>query len=602
MSDVKFQLVDEKVLVQVVADSTLIGPIIESAQTAAAEAATEAATAVTADLADQIGDTPFETTTIGNSLIAGTSALSGGVWIDNSAPIPADSKVAGASVYIMSAGSGNGSFVFVSADGGNWKVEKVIPQTGVTLGVFQASFTPFSAASPMYVGWHTPSGGSTVAVTTSGGTNLNFVPLTPVEGVSYALNVNTFIVRVAALVQSYYTLNARLDDLGSSQEFTQDRITEATVTPVALLVNYSGTIEQDGTDHAFSGSLSATAATGSNIRYDILYIQQSDRSVGRTAGTERAGDAADFLPALAAGRLPIAYLRVTSTAATAIPVWEAPDYEHRSTAAQIEIDRTRYRRALRKARRKIAGLATLRASAIGDSIVAMQSGSPSTAAPNGTVRDRSTVSGNYLNNGYVGADVIAAWPLFTAAQLGRTADAEGTVYSKFGFMWNLVADLQAMGYTLGTNLYYDNWGVAGQTSAGLVSGASPSAWLSAFIATAPDIAVFNVGMNEYGSSTTQANMVIALNACRAAGIECVVMGVARKRATTTGWHTTNAALRNAAEATGSAFVDVEVLYKDDFLPALGMSGSDIAAANANNHPGIREHLVIGKHLSRLVLD
>jgi hypothetical protein len=125
MSDVTLRLVDERVVVQLVADRGLVAPLA----TAAAEAAVASALS---DLEDQIGTTPTVETVIGNPLVLGSDSASPGVWIDHSNPIPAGTLVTGASGYMFSPGTGAGSFVFVSADGTNRKFQKNVAVTGAS--------------------------------------------------------------------------------------------------------------------------------------------------------------------------------------------------------------------------------------------------------------------------------------------------------------------------------------------------------------------------------------------------------------------------------------------------------------------------------------
>jgi lysophospholipase L1-like esterase len=257
-------------------------------------------------------------------------------------------------------------------------------------------------------------------------------------------------------------------------------------------------------------------------------------------------------------------------------------------------------------RGKIARAAPLYIVGIGDSIqcianVTTQSG----ATPNGAVRDIATGASGYLQGpGIVGAPIYSALPVFTAAQLGRTADANGAIYSKLSFMWELVAAIQARtGLGLGAGgIRYDNFSIAGQGAAALYSG-GPTAWLNAAIALAPDVIIVNMGINDYGTAqaTLLASMGGIITTIRAAGIEVIVMGVANNTAGSAGWDVVTRTLREASEANGAAHVSLLPLYDPRFIGALGVGPLDRCGANRINHPGPREHVQIGAMLSRMVL-
>lgn len=416
-------------------------------------------------------------------------------------------------------------------------------------------------------------------------------------------NISTVEVTAAALKRATGT-------------YYSDRITDASFTVAALAVTTAIKYGRDGAESSYTDNRTLTAPSGSSTRYDVLWIDAETKAFGLTAGTERATDAYEFTPAVGApSRVAIANLRVTASAVVVVPVWNVFDGVDRGIAAQVGQDRTRSRNFLRKTRAKLARAAPLRIMAVGDSIQAQASEISLTAqqaAPNGIHRDRSSapISGSlhYLRDAIgtpagTGNDVVDAIPLYTAIQLGRADDAAGSVHTKFGFMWELVNAVDDQGYTLGNDLFYDNFAISGQSSAGLVSAGAASAWMNAAIALAPDLIVFHMGMNEYGSATTEANMVIAINAAKAAGIECLVMGAEYKNSsqTLTGWDVTNRALRRAAEYTGSAFQSSLPLYDPRFPGALGVAPADRCAANRNNHPGIKEHAALGRELVKTVL-
>ncbi|WP_159975902.1 MULTISPECIES: SGNH/GDSL hydrolase family protein [unclassified Novosphingobium] len=456
-------------------------------------------------------------------------------------------------------------------------------------------FTYSTATTADGAGWYSVTGNT--PATAAPGTVITALRLE----VQY--NISTVAVTAAALARATGTYYA-------------DRITEAAVTPTGLSVATRIKYGRDGAEAAFTDTRTIAAPAGSLVRYDVLWIDAETKAFGVTAGTERATDAYEFIPAIgAASRVPIANLRVSSAAIVAVPVWNLFDGIDRTIATQVGQDRTRARNCLRKFRAKIAKGAPIRIVSVGDSIQAIASEvslAAMQAAPNGIYRDAAaapiSASLHYLRDAIgtppgAGNDVVDALPLYTSTQLGRANDGAGQIHTKFGFMWELVNALDDTGYTLGADLFYDNFAISGQSSAGLVSAGAASPWMTAAVALAPDLIVFHMGMNEYASATTEANMLIAIDAAKAAGTECIVMGAEYKNSASvlTGWELTNRALRRAAEYSGVAFQPSVPLYDTRFSSALGVAPADRCAANRNNHPGIREHAAIGRELTRTVM-
>jgi lysophospholipase L1-like esterase len=242
----------------------------------------------------------------------------------------------------------------------------------------------------------------------------------------------------------------------------------------------------------------------------------------------------------------------------------------------------RSRRLLPKTIGKIRRKASLRILGFGDSVTAIQSNTPSTGILNGTLRDRGTAPltdpNHYLRDAY-GADVVDAIPLYTSVQLGRADDGGGAVHTKIGWNWELVAALVASGYVLGTDLFYDNNGVGGLSSANAVVGGVPQAWLTFAAAQGADLAVVALGMNERGSALTEANMIVIANTFRTAGIEVLFIDCPRPRAaisgaTLTNWQYTNRAIRRAAEYSNSAHLSLTGVYDARYIQACGIHITD----------------------------
>lgn len=382
-----------------------------------------------------------------------------------------------------------------------------------------------------------------------------------------------------------------------------DRVIKASVSISSMDVTVLAIFERNGVARMLHTTHTIAAATGANIRYDTIYYDADADSFGVVSGTERANDPSEFIPSIgAANRVPLYNVRATASAVTAQAVWGVYASEWRMLAAELEQERRRGRMCLRKTLAKIRRGAAIEIQGFGDSIVAFQSGAaPSNTTPNGASRDNL-----FYFTESIGSDVTGAIPLYTAVQLGRTNDGAGTTHHKVGFVWSLVNALDDAGYTLGTDLTYDNFGIASTTTTSAWTAGAATTWLSSAAALAPDLVVINLGMNEYGGAATEANMVSIIGTFRAAGSEVVVMAPARKTnaaaATMSQWRYTHRALHRAAVYAGAAFVPTMHLYDDDYLGVMGCTALDTCSANRINHPGIREHGILGMELTKLVMS
>jgi hypothetical protein len=385
-----------------------------------------------------------------------------------------------------------------------------------------------------------------------------------------------------------------------------DRVISASYDIASMTLTTAATVSRNGVNSGVGDARAFTAATGSNVRYDMLYYNFATSAFGVLAGTERVEDAPEFIPTVTSAPLvPVFHVRVTASAITVVPVWNVSNGEDRSLTPWLDGMRARSRRSLRKTIERIRRGQSLRIVGFGDSITAIQSATPSSTVPNGASRDRAMATGTantYLRDN-IGDDVVNALPTYTAVQLGRSDDGAGSVHSRIGWNWSLVSALEAFGYVLGTDLFYDNFGVGSTATTAAVSGASPSAWTTAAVALGGHLAVISFGMNELGASTTEANLVIVVNAFKASGAEVVLMGCPRPRVgSVSDWALTNRAIERVARYTNSAFVPMTAIYNDEYIGAIGLASPDVCTANAINHPGLLEHSAIGRELAKLVLD
>lgn len=351
-----------------------------------------------------------------------------------------------------------------------------------------------------------------------------------------------------------------------------------------------------------SGTTTLATPTAGYVRYDLVYFDHETLQMGVTAGTERTTDAAEFVPENASPlRFPAFHARVTDAGITdVIPIWEiGRDGDNRRIAAALDEERRRGKACIRKFLGKVRRGAAVKIVTLGDSITALQSGSPAGlyTTPNGPERDRATV---YLSVS-IGSDLVSALPLYTAVQLGRADDGAGAVHTKFGYLWDFVGAIEDMGSTV----TYDNFAVGGKSSADAVTAGVANAWVTNAIALVPDVAILHFGMNEIGNADTETRMVTIIEAFRAAGVDVIVMGLARRNYTyiagTYNMMVTTRALERAARYAGAAHVSYYPIYGDEFASSLGMSKLDFCAANRQNHPGIREHARIGAELTKLLL-
>ncbi|WP_339764966.1 SGNH/GDSL hydrolase family protein [uncultured Sulfitobacter sp.] len=346
----------------------------------------------------------------------------------------------------------------------------------------------------------------------------------------------------------------------------------------------------------FSGELGTVsvpfAATGLT-RYDLIWFNPLNRSFGRTAGTERAVEATEYIPAAENGAYKTMFhIRVTNAGHEWVPVWDLVNGDPPIYRDSLVAERERSKRALSKTRAKLMRGAAIHIVGIGDSTLALQTnGTANQTTPNGPERDVDTV---YLESH--GADYLATLTKFTAVELGRADDGAGAIHVKLSHVWRMVDALQQDGATV----TYDNFAVGGYRTNELVGDTAPYApttWFQNALNLGGDLMIFVFGMNDLVTSAVVDRMVVAIEAAKSAGYEVIVMGVVRRNPGSYVRNVfigINAHLRLAAQHAGAAYVDVASLYEDDGLGALGITASDTCKANDNNHPGVRECDVIAQ--------
>lgn len=400
-----------------------------------------------------------------------------------------------------------------------------------------------------------------------------------------------------SVVYGASALGNRLSNANVSSVVVTDAGTSATlIEGTDYVVGY----EHGVVTYLGSGSRNVNIAYHySKRRYDSIFVDAETMALSVVKGTERVRDAAEFVPAQpSSNKIRLFNVRVTNSSVVAIPTWDVEQGIRRETAALFTADKERAKSALVSLRSKISQGASVSLGMQGDSIVAEQSDFVSTTAPNGQNRDRAAASGTpqvYLEA--LSSDIVSTLPLFDQG------DGAGAVHTHASLAWYAMAEL---GRT-GTAFTYLNFGVATWSS----NEGNTDPYKSAVAISAADCVILHYGMNDLGLSTTEANMRSIIDNLYAHGKEVIVVAPPRTNsefgAPDTDWFYTCRALRRAAQYTdpvsgrSAAYLDTTLLYTDENLGALGISREDFCQANLDNHPGIREHQLIGRLLARLVL-
>lgn len=400
---------------------------------------------------------------------------------------------------------------------------------------------------------------------------------------------------------------SRVDIAEAGAPLLGDEIVEATFSNDLLTWSASVVLLRNRRRITVTGSGSFSAVTASKFRYDVLYLDADALTLGVAAGTERTWDASAFIPAMTdSKRLPVWLVRQSSTAGaiTLTPVWQVRDGIIKPVRAEVEAMLARARRRLPATLAKVRRGTALHMVGFGDSITALASDGPNALIANGTRRDRAAASGTvytYLRDSYE-TDIVDALPLYTSVQLGRADDGGGTIHTRVGWNWELVAALEAIGYTLGTDLTYDNWGYPGYASDNAVVAGVPEPWLVNAAASGADFAVVALGMNERGASTTEADLAVVVTTLQTAGMEVLLLDVPRPRVgVVADWRYTNRVIARVADYTGAAHLSFAHLTDETTIAGLGLDLADVAQANRTNHPGLTELAAYGRELVRLVV-
>lgn len=330
------------------------------------------------------------------------------------------------------------------------------------------------------------------------------------------------------------------------------------------------------------------------LRYDLIEVNIATGALTVVEGTERTFDPEEYLPVGSAGRLPVAHVFVAGgrTEIIMLSNWQ---YGIRQFAELEQAGLHKYGRSqLTKSLAKLSNGNPITIAAYGDSITAIQNAEPPYGTPNGIMRDRPD---NYFSA--MPADTQAAIPLYDFD------DGAGEVHCKEGWNWKLVEYYEAHG----CDVTYLNYAIGG-TNSGAYSnslndkgGTNPDR-LAALVGSGADLVIVAFGMNEITSSATTANVAAIVAACKAVGMEAIVLGCPRinsygGRASEQDWARCNQRLWLAAQHAGAAFVSTQFIEESGATGYSGLSAESFCSTNAYNHPGPAQLHTIGRWIVEL---
>ena len=364
-------------------------------------------------------------------------------------------------------------------------------------------------------------------------------------------------------------------------------------------------LDFSGTAKSVIASVTLAACAAGMGRYDLVCLDPWTSAISVITGVEVSTGAAGYRPARPTdGRLPILLVRVGDTGVlTVIHLWRLDHTGFsRSNRTLLRTARESVRHYCPAFARKAAGRRPLHILAIGDSITNCGTGPANgTAAPNGAGRDNAGYITGF--SGYPAA-YGAGLPLYTGAQIGR--DDTATNHVRIGAVWGIVSALESYGYVLGTDLWYDNWGISGAAAYDVVSATGVwTAWGNNYRAklasTKYDLVIVAFGMNGMSLTTTRDSVIRIANEARASGADVLVMDTAEPRAGASTLAAARQQIAMAADGSASGFVSWGWLDRTDVLEAYGVAPDDRCQANNNNHPGPEELAAMGRLMSHLLL-
>lgn len=451
---------------------------------------------------------------------------------------------------------------------------------------FPAAFIKASGSHLAYR-WEAQDGSSARQTSSTG--NLTDASVDAVErGWYYPLVASTTYGQITSPTRLAHSVsrNGRVISASGGESVLASASSNASVSGNNVTV--SGAVSRNGTDYAFSGTVSLSAAASGKERIDKIVIDRNSFAVSAVAGASRDEglDALEWQGSTTANSIVVARAQVTDSIVVAQSCADFKGLIKTGTEGEIAAHIERNRRILRPVMGKVSRGSVVNLGGYGDSITAIQSGTPSFTA-NGTVRDRGHT---YLSN--YPSDSLALVPLYDFG------DGAGAVHTKLGWNWAIKAALDALA---GSEVVaYLNYGIGGTTSQSSTNNGLDTSRIAEPLGDSLDLVVIGFGMNERGQSYTYANIVNMIGQFQAVGTACAVMGVPRPNANqnVAAWRYTNDALEAAAMDAGAAYISTAAIADDRNLGGMGLPAEVLASANSisggYNHPGIYELDIYGQ--------
>ncbi len=349
-----------------------------------------------------------------------------------------------------------------------------------------------------------------------------------------------------------------------------------------------------------AGRLPALLAfVGHFARYDVVSLDPVTGRLQLSLGTERALDPEEYGAATPAGHVQLCAIFTTKDGCELIDQSQWLDHVNQSRIDDhlrwLEYCRNRLPRTMRKLRTG----EKFKLSGYGDSTTALGGRIPEhVSAPGGPARDTVKYFECY------GADWLAR------VRFGAT-NAMGAKH-QLGWNWYLKAAIEERSSCI---VEYENWGIAGTTSAcdtKLIDSfnypnASNEKRLQTMLNGNPDLVTLAVGVNDIGENLpTRANLVAIGRTIQRTGADLIVIGPCRPNPRFTVyrddrlWKETHDLIIAAAEDLDAAYFATWELYGDGNEGAMGLSRRSHCASSMGNHPGARELATVGRYLAKLI--
>ena len=382
---------------------------------------------------------------------------------------------------------------------------------------------------------------------------------------------------------AYQNPQGRLKHANVSSVIVRDASTNALLVAGAdYRVNaQSGVLSRGGAGSARAVKVSYHASLR---RYDVICIHAETKVLVAVEGTQRATDAAEFLPVAGAAMIPLFNAKVVDGFdAELVPVWYLDGSVHRDLGTSRAADFRRQRAALDPVTAMARRGETIRVALVSDSISTLEAGTPANTPQNqanGPARD---LASYFTTGGYSEADVIADLPRYDHG------DGAGAAHVHASMSYGVIRGLEALGATV----EYYNFGRGGTGSA-----ATGDPTLRAAVwAVQPHLIIAAYGTNETGQAGIEGNLTAFFTAGAANGVQAALaIGMPRpspiKGTPMDAVRLTWRATRRAAEGfriggiVRGAYLAIERLVDDPYYGATGITLSD-GFVDEFHHPSLR---------------